>query len=147
MQPNLTHVAIHAEDLAQCVAFYQSYCSMAVCHRRDDQGAGVVWLAEPGRESELIIVIIGGGSASDQKDGDFSHLGFAVESREQVDAIAARAKREGCLVWPPRQEAQPVGYFCGIRDPNGNCVEFSFGQPLGPGARESEIEAEAQTQD
>jgi len=37
-------------------------------------------------------------------------------------------------VWPPRDEPFPVGYYCGLRDPNGNYVEFSYGQPLGPGA-------------
>ena len=26
--------------------------------------------------------------------------------------------------------------YCGIRDPDGNYVEFSYGQPLGPGAAE-----------
>ncbi|MCZ6873564.1 MAG: VOC family protein, partial [bacterium] len=26
------------------------------------------------------------------------------------------------------------GYYCGVRDPDGNMVEFSYGQPLGPGA-------------
>ena len=140
MQPALTHVAIHAEDLTRCVEFYQSYCSMGVCHQRGDGGTGVAWLAEPGREDELVIVIIGGGSTSDQSDGDFSHLGFAVGSREEVDAIAERARWEGCLAWPPRQEPHPVGYFCGVRDPNGNCLEFSYGQPLGPGAPDLEIE-------
>lgn len=115
---------------------------MGVCHEREDDGARVVWLAEPGRERDLIIVIIGGGARLDRRDDDFGHLGFAVESREDVDAIADRARRDGCLVWPPRQEPYPVGYFCGVRDPNGNCVEFSYGQPLGPGA--PDLEADSQ---
>jgi hypothetical protein len=51
-----------------------------------------------------------------------------------VDDIAALARDQGLLVWEPRQEPYPVGYYCGIRDPDGNFVEFSFGQPLGPGA-------------
>ncbi len=114
---------------------------MVVCHQRKDRDTGVVWLAEPGRESELIIVIIDGGSVSHQDSEDFSHLGFAVESREDVDAIAERAERDGCLVWPPRQEPHPVGYFCGVRDPNGSCVEFSYGQPLGPGAADLGVDS------
>ena len=40
------------------------------------------------------------------------------------------------LLWAPRQEAFPVGYYCGLVDPDGQYVEFSFGQPLGPGAPE-----------
>ncbi|MCX4198148.1 sugar phosphate nucleotidyltransferase [Methylobacterium organophilum] len=33
-------------------------------------------------------------------------------------------------------EPYPVGYYCGVRDPAGNYVEFSYGQPLGPGAED-----------
>ncbi len=28
------------------------------------------------------------------------------------------------------------GSYCGVGDPNGKIVEFSYGQPLGPGARQ-----------
>ncbi len=52
-----------------------------------------------------------------------------------VDAIAERARAAGILEWEPRQEPYPVGYYCGLRDPDGNFVEFSYGQPLGPGAQ------------
>ena len=44
------------------------------------------------------------------------------------------AEQAGCLIWPPRDEPYPVGYYCGLRDPAGNNVEFSYGQPLGPGS-------------
>ena len=30
----------------------------------------------------------------------------------------------------------PVGYYCRIRAPDSTMVEFSYGQLLGPGARE-----------
>ena len=122
-------------DLAASIGFYESYCGLHVIHERDDSGGeSVVWLSEPGREKELILVLVPGGARSPQKEGDYSHLGFAVASRTTVDHIAARAEKEGRLLWPPRQEPYPVGYYCGIRDPDGNFVEFSFGQPLGPGA-------------
>ena len=51
--------------------------------------------------------------------------------------MAAKAAAAGRLVWPPREEPFPVGYYCGVRDPDGNFVEFSYGQPLGPGAERS----------
>ncbi len=120
MTPNLTHLALHVRDPEACIAFYRDFCAMGVVHERDDGAGGrVVWLAEPGR---------------DQGAGDYSHFGFAVDSAAAVDAIAARAEAAGCLVWSPRAEPYPVGYYCGLRDPDGNFVEFSFGQPLGPGA-------------
>jgi catechol 2,3-dioxygenase-like lactoylglutathione lyase family enzyme len=143
MTPTLTHVALHVRDLAACVAFYREFCGLACVHERDggdgeDGGDGggpqVVWLAEPGRAREFILVLLAGGPGRDQGEGDYSHFGFALDSRAAVDAIAEKAKAAGCLLWPPREEPYPVGYYCGLRDPDGNAVEFSYGQPLGPGA-------------
>ncbi|MBJ3773939.1 VOC family protein, partial [Klebsiella pneumoniae] len=63
----------------------------------------------------------------------------ALGSRAEVDRIAAMAEQAGCLIWPPRDEPYPVGYYCGLRDPAGNYVEFSYGQPLGPGSEQMPI--------
>ena len=75
-----------------------------------------------------------GGPGRNQTERDLSHLGFALESRAKVDTIADRAEVEGILAWEPVEEPYPVGYYCGVTDPDGNIVEFSYGQPLGPGA-------------
>ncbi|MDF1830947.1 MAG: VOC family protein, partial [Porticoccaceae bacterium] len=96
----------------------------------------IVWMAEPGRESDFIFVLMNGGQNLELADTDYRHFGFALESRAAVDAIAELGRERGCLVWPPREEDFPVGYYCGLRDPNGNFVEFSYGQPLGPGAEQ-----------
>ncbi|MCH7932342.1 MAG: VOC family protein [Proteobacteria bacterium] len=136
MRPAFTHIALHVRDLAACVAFYRRYCELAVVHERGGEGDRVVWLAEPGREQELIFVLLAGGPGREQAANDFSHLGFALASREEVDALAERAREAGCLAWEPHQEPYPVGYYCGLTDPDGNFVEFSYGQPLGPGASE-----------
>ncbi len=136
MSPAFTHLALHVRNLDACVRFYQTYARMRLTHDRISDGKRIVWLAEPGKETEFIVVLIPGGPGRDQNSSDFSHLGFALESEEAVDAIADKARAEGILEWEPRQEPYPVGYYCGIRDPDGNFVEFSFGQPLGPGAKE-----------
>jgi catechol 2,3-dioxygenase-like lactoylglutathione lyase family enzyme len=139
MSATLTHLALHVRDLDACIAFYRDFCGMKTVHERatDDDGKRVVWLAETGRERDFILVLIPGGPGRDQIDTDFSHLGFAMESEAAVDAAAARARAAGCLVWEPRREPYPVGYYCGLRDPDGNFVEFSYGQPLGPGAEDA----------
>ena len=131
---SLTHIALHVRDLAAMQAFYEDFCGLKLMHERQDKGVRVIWLAEPGREQDFIFVLLPGGPGRDQADGDYSHFGFALDSRAAVDAVAARAERAGCLAWAPRDEPYPVGYYCGLRDPDGNFVEFSFGQPLGPGA-------------
>lgn len=107
---------------------------MKVVHQREKDGERVVWLAEPGRETEFVLVVIPDGPGHQQSAGDYSHLGFALASRDEVDAIAEQGREDGILVWEPKQEPFPVGYYCAVRDPDGNFVEFSYGQPLGPGA-------------
>ena len=134
MRPAFTHLALHVRDLEACIAFYRNFCGLSPSHERGEGGDRVVWLAEPGRESEFIFVLIGGGPGRDQAANDYSHMGFALASRAEVDAVAERAREAGCLAWPSREEPYPVGYYCGVRDPDGNFVEFSYGQPLGPGA-------------
>ena len=138
----LTHVALHVEDVSACINFYQEFCSMKVTHRRHDEESGVdvVWMAEPGKEQEFIIVMVGHGKATFQEENDYKHLGFAVESKAEVDRLASLADEKGCLFWAPIDNEYPVGYYCGVRDPNGTVIEFSYGQPLGPGSPEYKIE-------
>ena len=54
MNPVLTHIALHVENLSECVRFYERYCGMTICHERNDPHASVAWLAEPGKEKEFI---------------------------------------------------------------------------------------------
>ncbi len=110
---------------------------MRVVHQRAGKGSRIVWMAEPGRERELIFVLMPGGAGQHRAERDYGHIGFALADRDAVDAVAEKARRDGCLLWAPRQEPYPVGYYCGVLDPDGNAVEFSYGQPLGPGAQEA----------
>ena len=134
MRPTLTHLALHVPDLEACIQFYSQFCAMGVIHERPGKGSRIVWMAEAGKEHEFIFVIMPGGKPRELAADDYSHLGFALPSRDAVDAIAAQAQAAGCLIWAQRDEPYPVGYYCGLRDPAGNYVEFSYGQPLGPGA-------------
>lgn len=134
--PRITHIALHVDRLEACIDFYQRYCGMQICHRRQSGEKAIVWMAEPGREGDFIFVMMNGGNNLPLPNNDYRHFGFAVASRESVDHIAQRAQAEGCLLWEPRDEPFPVGYYCGLVDPSGNQVEFSYGQPLGPGAEQ-----------
>jgi catechol 2,3-dioxygenase-like lactoylglutathione lyase family enzyme len=132
MKPLMTHIALHVSNLDASLAFYREFCGLKVVHERVDEGARVVWLAEDGKERAFVLVFIEGGRRAPQAPDDMSHLGFALESRDAVGEIASRGRAH--LVWPPRDLPYPVGYFCALRDPDGNIIEFSHGQPLGPGA-------------
>ena len=132
--PRLTHIALHVADLPACIAFYETFCGLRICRERGHPGRRIVWMAEPGREGDFVFVLMDQGEDLHLSVNDYRHFGFALASREAVDAVARLAEQAGCLIWPPRDEPFPVGYYCGARDPNGNAVEFSYGQPLGPGA-------------
>ena len=136
MVPKLTHLAMHVHDLDACVSFYREVCGMKIVHDRGSEVTRVVWLAEPGRENDLVFVLIPGGPRHDQPERDFSHIGLAVDIRGAVDAFADRARDAGYLAWEPREEPYPVGYYCGLRDPDGRIVEISFGQPFGADSEE-----------
>jgi predicted lactoylglutathione lyase len=63
--------------------------------------------------------------------GPVSHLGFALVSRDAVDAIAAVGKQAGLLRFGPTFLNRYAGYLCILQDPDGHNVEFSHGQSLG----------------
>jgi catechol 2,3-dioxygenase-like lactoylglutathione lyase family enzyme len=131
VRPTFTHLAILARDIEHAAEFYSRYAGLVEVHRRTEHGVTVVWLGERGRERELVIVLIGAPHADAVEPAPVAHLGYAVESRDEVDRLAEQARSESILVEPPRDAGPIVGYYCIVRDPDGNLVEFSFGQSLG----------------
>jgi len=129
--PAITHVAIRARDIDRSVAFYQRYCKLIETHRRVDDDVTVVWLAEKGREGEFVTVLIEVPHADPVEPAPLAHLGYAVASRAEVDRLGALGNADGILVEKPQDAGPVVGYFCMVSDPDGNWVEFSYGQGLG----------------
>jgi lactoylglutathione lyase len=136
MSAAFTHCALHVAELEPSLAFYRRYCGMMIVKEHGEGASRVVWLASPGAEESFVLVLLGGGPKRDQDKDDMTHYGFGVPSREDVDRIAALAESEGRLHWAPRDYAPPTGYLCGVKDPTGYIVEFSYGQPLGPHAKD-----------
>jgi catechol 2,3-dioxygenase-like lactoylglutathione lyase family enzyme len=130
-RPRLTHIALRVRDLARTVAFYERYCRLVVCHEREDEGTRVVWLAERAEEPAFVFVLIPMAHTEVDRPG-VHHFGFSLGARSEVDEIAALARTNGVLREGPRDAGPIVGYFCIVEDPDGNWVEFSFGQPINP---------------
>ena len=132
--PHLTHVALWCADIERSIGFYRKYCDLEVVQdRAEPDGGRVVWVGEHSSRSRFVIVLIRRPEAR-TTEGSFAHFGFSCTSRADVDERAAIARADGVLELEPRDAGPVVGYFCMLRDPDGNSVELSFGQALGPRA-------------
>lgn len=136
MPVHFTHCALHVRDIDASIAFYAEFCGLGVVHSHGEGGSRTVWLGAEGRETDFVLVLVPGGEGQRHAEGDMTHYGFALDSREAVDEAARRGREAGCLFWEPQEFPDPVGYLCALEDPDGYVVEFSYGQPLGPGATE-----------
>ena len=142
----LTHIALPVRNLEATLAFYDKYTTLVNIHERVDADTGMrsVWLANERDVTEAgarFVIVLIHGKLPTKITGDIkeeygflrsiSHLGISLDTREQVDQIAATAKEEGCLLLGPMYRNEVVGYICVITDPDGNNVEFSVEQVLG----------------
>jgi catechol 2,3-dioxygenase-like lactoylglutathione lyase family enzyme len=132
VKPTLTHIALGVGDIDRSVAFYRKHARLHLVHERVDQGMRVVWLSERTSDPTFVLVLLPAPSAHSLNPSTLQHLGFALGSREEVDAAAAAGRADGVLEREPAYAGPIVGYFCILRDPDGNGVEFSFGQPISP---------------
>ena len=142
MTAQWTHLALHVKSLKASIEFYERYTNLRVADRHSDAsstGMEVVWLSEGDKESGLgfVLVLQEGepktmpGAKPQLPLGPMSHLGFGLNSREDVDIVAARAKENELLKFGPTYLNPYAGYLCIISDPDGHNVEFSYGQSLG----------------
>ena len=135
MGARLTHIALHVDAIDECVRLYQRYCHLEVADDQVRGGRRVVLMAETGRGESFVLQLMAGGADKDPTPDEDRHFGFAVESREEVDRLAAMAADEGILLWETFEGPFPMGYLCAVKDPNGNTVEISCGHLL-----ESEVQ-------
>lgn len=143
----LTHIALPVRNLDAQLAFYAKYTNMVSIFERVDPETNLrtAWIANQRDVTEqaarFVIVLIEGSIPRDIVGDEmkeeytfltsFSHLGISVDTRDEVDRIAAMAKDDGVLVLGPMYRNAIVGYICLVRDPDGNNVEFSVEQVLG----------------
>lgn len=130
MATRLTHVALHVGAMDACIEFYQRYCKLEITNDQVRGGRRVVLMAEPGRGANFVLQLLAGGADRAPTPEDDRHLGFAVDSREEVDRLAAMAAEEGILLFETFEAPFPIGYLCAIKDPNGNSVGISYGHLL-----------------
>ena len=132
MPAHLTHVALFVRDVARTVDFYARFVGLHVVHDRVDGDVRVVWLSEQQDDPEFVIVAITLAPSESAMPPHMAHFGYDLPSRAAVDEVAARGQAEDVLMQGPADAGPIVGYFCMLKDPDGNLVEFSHGQPINP---------------
>lgn len=128
MIERLDHIAMMATDIERTARFYCEWAEMEIIHDRRDPGHThrVIWVRRKADPVGLIIVLIE--NESEYPRGRMDHFGFHVSSRAEVDALAERARVAGILAEAPQYAGPVVGYYCMIKDPDENLVEFSCDQ-------------------
>lgn len=135
VRPSWTHIALRVRDLERSVAWYEQLSPLRVLRQfSDDYGVGA-WLADPASASPFVLAL---SEFAPEKDpfgfapptvlGPFAHFGFELTSREAVEDVARHAEADGSLTYPATQMSPPIGFICFVEDPDGNTVEFSYGQ-------------------
>jgi len=126
----LTHIGLPVTDLAKSIAFYTKWAGMKVQERPKD-GGGVQGARLAGKGSTFVISLLEMPVQMALPMPGVMHLGLECASRAAVDKVAADAKKAGILISGPIDSGPDLGYQVYISDPDGNGLEFSFGQTMG----------------
>jgi lactoylglutathione lyase len=123
-----THFTIPVSDVEGSIRFFTEVCGLAVVRDRRLEGGSTVWLGPapaPGNDPDFVVVISRG-----EVGQPLDHFGFQCTTRDEVHAIADRARATGTLIDGPIDAGGSVGLFAIVREPSGHLVEFTYGQPL-----------------
>jgi len=123
-----THLTAPVTNLDRSIRFFTEVCQLSLVRDRRKEGGRTVWIGPrpaTGQDPDFVLVLIEG-----EVKEPLDHLGFQCGTRDEVNAIAARARAEGTLVVGPADAGGSVGYYVMVREPSGHLVEFTHGQPL-----------------
>jgi catechol 2,3-dioxygenase-like lactoylglutathione lyase family enzyme len=141
-QPRWTHVALPVSDLERSIEFYTQLTPLVVVARNEDATGRGAWLSNDKQVEDPFVLVIAEffpevAGRFGQEPGHpvptltpFAHIGIELPTKEEVDAVAEKARLMGVLHWEPQQMAPHIGYICAAKDPDGNVIEFSFNQKV-----------------
>lgn len=120
---SLSHVALLTRNLKNAVAFYRDFVGLSVVYATEH--SAMLRVGDVSDRTRCGVVLFEPDSGFPEgKSGLVHHLGFAVESREEVDRWARKARDAGHQVQGPVSD-EYIGYYCLLYDPDGNRLEFS----------------------
>ncbi len=135
-EPRWTHIALRVSNIDATIDWFHSFTPLKLIEKRGDESGFGAWLGMPGKTNNPFLLVLA--QFFPDKDpfanapmttlAPFAHLGVEMPSRSDIDEIAERAEKAGCLAMPPTMMPPPIGYITMLHDPDGNTVEFSWDQ-------------------
>lgn len=122
-----THIGLPVTKLDRSIEFYERWTSLKV-EAQSEQPFGIS-AARLANRHGFVLSLFEAPTAAPLTG--LAHLGMALGSRDDVDNLASEAKSEGVLIFGPVDSGNELGYQAFLADPDGNSVEFSFGQQMG----------------
>jgi lactoylglutathione lyase len=126
----LSHLGLPVTDLAKSIAFYEKWAGMKV-EKRPEDAVGVKGARLTQKGGTFVLSLLEMPVQMALPMPGVMHLGLECATKAQVDKIATDAKKAGILVSGPVDSGPDLGYQTYISDPDGNNLEFSFGQKVG----------------
>lgn len=121
-------MGLPVSDLDVSIAFYEKWAGLKVQAKvTDPTGIRSARLAE--KSGGFVLSLLAGPMAMAMPGA--MHLGFDCATKAAVDKLAADAKTAGILTFGPADSGPDLGYQAYITDPDGNNIEFAFGQKVG----------------
>ncbi|WP_434383392.1 VOC family protein [Melittangium boletus] len=124
----IEHVALWTRDIERLRSFYETYFQASAGPRYVNERkrfTSYFLSFESGARLEIMSRPEVEAPAADAPPVGYAHLAVSLGSREAVDAMAERLRREGHpVVDGPRQTGD--GYYeCVVLDPEGNRIEVT----------------------
>lgn len=141
-EPRWTHVALPVTDLERAIEFYTTLTPLVVVARHQTADGRGAWLSNDKQVETPFVLVISQfepevGARFGVEPGKphptlapFAHIGIELPNKEDVDAVADKAREMGVLEWEPMQMPEHIGYICAAKDPDGNVIEFSWNQKV-----------------
>lgn len=127
--PKLTHIALRVANIERSAKFYEHYTGLKLLKLRTEKEGRVAWLGNP-EVKEMFIIVLLEFPFKPSEQPRFDHIGLDMPSRKSVDEINLMAEKEDILFMKAKDHGAITGYFCIVKDPDGNLVEFSHGQKI-----------------
>ena len=120
----MRHLALKVKDVERSKEFYSRVFGMKVVWQPDPENAYL----SSGSDNLALHLGDGGNPAAQRLD----HLGFIVESIEEVEAAWAWAQAERLEIVHPLKHHRDGSVSCYIRDPDGNVIQALYEPSISP---------------